>query len=409
MIIQFSPPDITQDEIDEVVDTLKSGWITTGPKTKLFEKQIAAYCGTQKAVCMNSATACMEMALRLFGIGPGDEVITSVYTYSASASIAHHVGATIKLVDTDPQSFQMNYVQLEELITPKTKAIIPVDIAGIPCDYETINNIVKRKQTQFIPSINKYQIALNRILVIADAAHSFGASRNNIQAGALCDFTSFSFHAVKNLTTAEGGALTWKCMQSISDDQIYDELMLLALHGQNKDALSKSKLGAWEYDIIYPGFKNNMTDIAAALGISQLRRYEKILQRRREIVLMYNKFFDNHHCIDYLRHKTDKYESSYHLYICRIDRVNEKQRNQIIKLMASKGIACNVHYKPLAMFTAYKDLGFYIDNFPDAYEKYKNEITLPLHTMLTDEQVSFIALNFIEVVNYVQKNTEADD
>lgn len=397
--IPFSPPDISDLEISNVVEVLKSGWITTGPKTKLFENRIAEYCGnsSKKAVCLSSATACMELILRLFGIGEGDEVITSAYTYTASASVVSHVGAKLVLVDTAKDSYQMDYDKLSEAITEKTKAIIPVDIAGVICDYDRIFQIVEEKKSQFKPK-GKYQEALGRVLVLADSAHGFGASYKGKVSGSIADFTSFSFHAVKNLTTAEGGALTWNSINGISDDEIYNQFMLLSLHGQSKDALSKTKLGAWEYDIVSTSYKCNMTDITAAIGLGQLDRYEDLLKSRREIITRYNSGFENLP-IDVLDHYTDNYTSSGHLYVTRLIGKDIDYRNQFIINMAEKGIACNVHFKPLPMHTAYKAMGFDIKDFPNAYNQFVNEVTLPLHTKLTDEDVDYI----INSVNNILK------
>lgn len=392
MEIQFSPPDISQLEIDEVIDTLKSGWITTGPKTKLFEKKIAEYCNTSKAVCLNSATAAMEMTLRLLGIGVGDEVITSAYTYSASASVIHHVGAKIVLVDTAKDSFHIDYEQLEKAITEKTKAIIPVDIAGVMCDYDKIFEVVNRKKNLFNPS-NEIQKAIGRVAVIADAAHSFGATYKGKQSGQVADFTSFSFHAVKNLTTAEGGAVTWKDIPGIDNDEIYRQYMLLSLHGQSKDALAKTKAGAWEYDIVYPAYKCNMTDIMSAIGLAQLKRYPEILKRRKQIIEMYDEALLSEKIVS-LKHYGDDFSSSGHLYLVRFLGKDETYRNKVIEKMAEKGIATNVHYKPLPMHTAYKNLGFDIKDYPNAFDMYKNEISLPLHTLLTDEQVEYVIDSF---------------
>ena len=397
MKIPFSPPDITELEINEVVDTLKSGWITTGPKTKLFEKKIAEYCNTSKAVCLNSATAAMEMTLRLLGIGEGDEVITSAYTYSASASVIHHVGAKIVLVDTGKDSFHIDYEQLEKAITERTKAIIPVDIAGVMCDYDKIFETVDRKKDLFNPS-NEIQEAIGRIAIIADGAHSFGAMYKDKRSGQVADFTCFSFHAVKNLTTAEGGAVTWKDISGVDNEELYKQFMLLSLHGQSKDALAKTKLGAWEYDIVYPAYKCNMTDIMASLGLAQLKRYPKILERRKQIIETYDKELLSD-TIDALKHYGNDYSSSGHLYLLRLLGKDENYRNKVIEKMAEKGIATNVHYKPLPMHTAYKNLGFNIKDYPNAFEMYKNEITLPLHTLLTDEQVEYVIESLKEVIN----------
>jgi len=397
MKIPFSPPDMSQLEIDEVIDTLKSGWITTGPKTKLLEQKIAEYCNTSKAVCLNSATAAMEMTLRLLGIGEGDEVITSAYTYSASASVIYHVGAKIVLVDTGKDSFHIDYEQLEQAITEKTKIIIPVDIAGVMCDYDKIFEIVIRKQNLFNPS-NELQKAIGRVIVLADAAHSFGATYKDKQSGEVADFTCFSFHAVKNLTTAEGGAVTWRDIHGIDSEEIYKQFMLLSLHGQSKDALAKTKLGAWEYDIVYPAYKCNMTDIMASLGLAQLHRYPEILERRKQIIQMYDKALLNNK-IDALKHYDDSFSSSGHLYLVRLLGKDEEYRNRVIEKMAEKGIATNVHYKPLPMHTAYKNLGFDIKDYPNAFDMYKSEITLPLHTLLTDEQVEYVVESFKNAIS----------
>lgn len=388
MNISFSPPDISEIEINEVIDTLKSGWITTGPKTKLFEKKIAEYTNTSKAVCLNSATAALELTLRLLGIGEGDEVITSAYTYTASASVIHHVGAKIVLVDTAKDSYQMDYDQLEQVITERTKAIIPVDIAGVMCDYDRLFEIVEQKKYLFKPK-NEMQEAFNRVIVVADAAHSFGSIYKGRKSGEVADFTCFSFHAVKNLTTAEGGAVTWRDIPGIDNEEIYRQYMLLSLHGQSKDALTKAKIGGWEYDIFMPGYKCNMTDIMAALGLGQLQRYPSLLKRRREIIAMYDEGLKDCN-VELLKHFSDDYSSNGHLYMVRLLGKNEAERNRIIKQMAQKGIATNVHFKPLPMHTAYKKLGFDIKDYPNAYGRYKNEITLPLHTLLTDQQVEYI-------------------
>jgi len=386
--IIFSPPDIGQDEIDEVTKVLKSGWITTGPKTKEFEKEIAAYCGTKKAACLNSATACMELTLRLLGIGAGDEVITSAYTYTASASVICHVGATPVLVDTEEGSFAINYDQLENAITKKTKAIIPVDIAGIMCDYPRIMAIVEEKKSLFNPA-NDIQKAIGRVCVIADAAHSFGAVHNNILSGKATDFTSFSFHAIKNLTTGEGGAVTWNEINGINSDDLYRQFMLLSLHGQSKDALAKEQAGSWEYDILMTGYKCNMTDIMAALGMVQLKRYEMLLRRRHDIIELYNNGLKNM-AVQFFNHKQDDCKSSAHLYMTRLIGQDSLFRNTVITKMAELGVPCNVHYKPLPLHTAYKNLGFNITDFPNAYAMYANELSLPLHTGLSDEDVEYI-------------------
>lgn len=401
MLIPFSPPDITEAEIAEVVDTLKSGWITTGPKTKQFEKEIASFCHTEKAVCLNSATACLEGVLHFLGIGAGDEVITSAYTYTASASIVCHVGAKLVLVDTAPGSCEMDYEQLAEKITEKTKAIIPVDLAGVVCDYEKIYEIVNEKKAMFRPA-NKVQEAMGRIAVIADASHAFGAMRKGKMCGEIADFTAFSFHAVKNLTTAEGGAVTWREIPNYSSEEIYRFFMLYSLHGQTKDALSKTKVGQWEYDILLPGYKCNMTDIMAAIGLAQLRRYPSMLERRKHIVAMYNKALENMP-VRVLNHYDDDHQSSGHLYLVYMLGKSAEERNLIIEKMAEKDIATNVHYKPLPLLTAYKNLGFKIEDYPNAYDLYKCEITLPLHTKLTDEQAERVINTFAGVLKESNK------
>lgn len=386
--IEFSPPDIGEEEIQAVSETLRSGWITTGPKTKLFEKKIAEFCGTSRAVCLNSATAGLELTLRLFGIGEGDEVITTAYTYTATASVIYHVGAKIVLVDTQKDSYEMDYEKLEQLVTEKTKAIIPVDLAGVICDYEKIYQIVEDKKALFKPQ-GMLQERLGRILVLADAAHALGAVQKGKHCGQVADFTSFSFHAVKNLTTAEGGAVTWKENPDLDDEYIYQQYMLMSLHGQSKDALSKTQLGAWEYDIIAPLFKCNMTDIMASIGLAQLSRYDELLSKRQRIIETYNAAFSELP-IEYLKHSDKDYQSSGHLYMIRIKGKERKERNAIIQKLAETGVAANVHYKPLPLLSAYKNLGFQIENFPNAYQMYQNEITLPLHTLLTDEDVEYI-------------------
>ena len=396
MKIPFSPPDITEAEINEVCEALRSGWITTGPRTKELERQVAAYCGTEKAVCLNSQTACAEMALRVLGVGPGDEVITSAYTYTASASIIDHVGAKIVLIDTQKDSFEMDYDQLEAAITANTKAIIPVDLAGIPCDYDRLYEIVERKKDLFVPC-GEIQTALGRVAIMADTAHSFGATRKGQPAGSLADFSSFSFHAVKNFTTAEGGALTWRTLEGIENEAIYKQLQLLSLHGQSKDALAKTQLGAWEYDIVGPWYKCNMTDVAAALGLVQMKRYAGMLERRKEIIGMFDAAL-RPLGVETMPHYTDVHQSSGHLYITRIPGITAQQRNDIIIKMAERGIATNVHYKPLPMHTAYKNLGFDIANFPNAYAHFANAITLPLHTNLTNEQVEYVIENYIDIL-----------
>lgn len=395
--IKLAPPDISEKDITAVSEALRSGWITTGPQTKLFEKKIAEYCKADSAAALNSATACLEMTLRILGIGPGDEVITSGYTYTASCSVICHVGATPILVDTAKDSFEMDYEKLYDAITPRTKAIIPVDLGGVMCDYDKIFEIVNKRKNIFKPN-NLIQEAIGRVAVVADGAHSFGAFRNGKKSGSVADFTSFSFHAVKNLTTAEGGAVTWKPINGIKNEEIYKNFMLLSLHGQNKDALAKTKAGAWEYDIIYPAYKCNMTDVLASLGLSQLERYDKMLQRRYEITKMYNEFFRSED-IQVLPHLNENSKSSCHLYITRLLGKDEKFRNKFIEKMAQAGIATNVHYKPLAMLTAYKNMGFDVKDFPNAYNMYKNEVTLPLHTLLTDDEVEYVAKTYKENLN----------
>ena len=402
--IPFSPPDMSEAEIEMVADALRSGWITTGPKTKEFERQIAEYCHTEKAVCLNSATACMESILRVLGVGPGDEVITSAYTYTATASVTCHVGATVVMVDTKPGSFEMDYDKMAEAITERTKVVIPVDLAGIVCDYDKIFAAVESKKHLFKPA-NDIQKAYGRVIVLADAAHAFGASKRlamndeplakKVMCGAIADFTSFSFHAVKNLTTAEGGALTWRCREGVDNAMLYKQFQLLSLHGQNKDALAKTQLGAWEYDIVAPYYKCNMTDVMAGIGLAQLKRYQSMLDRRREIINKYNEGLKGLN-VQVLNHYPDEEgtSSSGHLYICRLLDKTTEQRNEIIIKMAERGIACNVHYKPLPMMTAYKALGFDIKDYPNAYDMYHNEITLPLHTRLTDEDVEYVIENF---------------
>lgn len=394
--VPFSPPDISEEEIREVAEALRSGWITTGPRTKELEKNIAKLVGTEKCVCLNSQTACAEMALRVMGIGEGDEVITSAYTYTASASVIAHVGAKIVLVDTQKNSFEMDYDALEVAINEKTKAIIPVDLAGVPCDYDKIFEIVERKKNLFKPS-NEIQSALGRVAIMADTAHAFGAKWHGNMIGSVADFSSFSFHAVKNLTTAEGGALTWRTIPGISNEDIYKKLQLLSLHGQSKDALAKTKLGAWEYDIVGTYYKCNMTDVAAAIGLKQFERYPEMLKRRKEIIEKYDAELKPLG-VDTLEHYTEEWESSGHLYLTRIPNITLEQRNDIIVKMAERGIACNVHYKPLPMHTAYKNLGFDVADYPNAYNHFANEITLPLHTCLTDKEVEYVIENYVAIL-----------
>lgn len=396
MKVSFSPPDISALEIEEVTKAMQSGWITTGPRTKELEKKIAAWVGTPRCVCLNSQTACAEMALRVLGIGEGDEVITSAYTYTASASVVCHVGATLKLVDIQKDSLEMDYDALEAAITERTKAIIPVDLGGVPCDYDRIFAIVERKKHLFKPA-NEMQAALGRIAVCADTAHAFGAKWHGRMVGSIADFSAFSFHAVKNFTTAEGGALTWRSIPGIDDEEIYHKLQLLSLHGQSKDALAKTKIGAWEYDIVGTWYKCNMTDIAAAMGLAQFERYPGMLERRRAIIRRYDEAF-RPLGVETLAHYTDTYASSGHLYITRVPGITAAQRNEIILKMAEAEIACNVHYKPLPMHTAYKALGFDIANYPNAYAHFANEITLPLHTCLTDEMVAYVIDNYTRIL-----------
>ena len=397
MQIPFSPPDISELEIEQVTEALRSGWITTGPKTKELERQVAEFCGTSRAVCLGSQTACAEMTLRLLGVGEGDEVITSAYTYTATASVVCHVGAKLILVDTQKDSLEMDYDQLEAAITEKTKVVIPIDLAGIPCDYEKIYSIVEKKKAMFHPT-NKIQEAIGRVIVMADAAHAFGAKLNDGRmVGSIADFSNFSFHAVKNFTTAEGGAVTWKSIEGIDDEELYHQYQLLSLHGQSKDALAKTQLGAWEYDIVGPWYKCNMTDVAAGIGLAQMQRYKGILARRKEIIEKYNAAFKPIG-IEVLEHYNDAHQSSGHLYITRIPGITLEQRHEIIVKMAEAGIACNVHYKPLPMMTAYKNLGFDIKDYPNAYKRFENEITLPLHTKLTDEEVEYVIEQYSRIV-----------
>lgn len=386
--ISFSPPDITEKEIQEVAEAMRSGWITTGPRTKKLEKEVANFCHSKNAVCLNSATAALEMSLRVLGIGAGDEVITTAYTYTASASVIEHVGAKIVLIDTQKDNLEMNYDALELAINKRTKAIIPVDLAGIPCDYDKIFSIVKRQKNKFFPR-NNLQKAIGRVVVIADGAHAFGAEYHGQKIGTVADFTSFSFHAVKNFTTAEGGAALWKSIEGISDEDIYKKYQLLSLHGQNKDALAKTKLGAWEYDIKGTYFKCNMTDVLAAIGLMQMERYPDMLARRRKIIEMYNNGLKDLP-VKVLSHYTENYNSSGHLYLVRLIGKSIDFRNKLIEKMAELGVATNVHYKPLPMHTAYKAMGFNIMDYPNAYEMYENEITLPLHTKLTDEDIAYV-------------------
>lgn len=390
--IPFSPPDIGEDEISEVVDTLKSGWITTGPKTKEFERQIASWCHTEKAVCLNSQTACAEMTLHLLGITENDEVIVPAYTYTATASVVTHVGAKLVIVDSQTDSMEMDYEQLEKAITENTKVIIPVDLGGVICDYDKIYEIVEKKKDLFKAN-NDIQKAFNRIIVMADGAHAFGATRDGKQCGEIADFTNFSFHAVKNLTTAEGGAVTWRNIPGIDNEDIYKQYQLLSLHGQSKDALAKTKLGAWEYDVVAPNYKCNMTDIMAAIGLAQMRRYTELIERRKQIISRYNEALKNYN-VSVLDHSN----SSGHLYLMRFLDKDEDYRNAFINRMAELGVACNVHYKPLPLLTAYKNLGFDIKNYPNAHNMYHNEVTLPLHTCLSDEDVDYVIKAIHQVI-----------
>ena len=406
--IPFSPPDMTEAEIQEVSEALRSGWITTGPRVKEFERLIAMCCGTTRedaggnalhtAVCLNSATACMEMALRVLGVGPGDEVIVPAYTYTATASVVCHVGAKLVMVDTAPGSFEMDKGRLADVINERTKVIIPVDLGGVVCDYDKVFSAVEEKSSLFRPA-NKMQQAFGRIIVMADAAHAFGAKRHGRMCGEIADFTSFSFHAVKNLTTAEGGALTWRKIPGIDDEWLYKQFQLLSLHGQNKDALAKTKLGAWEYDIVAPYYKCNMTDIMAGIGLAQLKRYSELLYRRRQIITRYNEVLKDFP-VQVLNHYGDEHSSSGHLYLVRLLGKDVEYRNAVIERMAERGVACNVHYKPLPMMTAYKTLGFDIVDYPNAHNQYRNEITLPLHTRLSDEDVEYVITNFTDILSH---------
>lgn len=395
-MIMFSPPDISEAEIQEVAETLRSGWITTGPRTKRLEKQIAEWIGTEKCICLNSQTACAEMALRVLGIGNGDEVCVPAYTYTASASVIDHVGAKIVMIDCQKNSLEMDYDALEMAITEKTKAVIPVDLGGVPCDYERIFEIAERKKHLFNPS-NDIQKAIGRIAVCADAAHAFGATRHNKTVGSIADFSAFSFHAVKNFTTAEGGALTWRNISGVDNEEIYRQIQNLSLHGQSKDALAKTKPGVWEYDIVGTWYKCNMTDIAAAIGLKQFERYPDMLSRRKDIITKYDEAFKPLG-VETLDHYNSEYKSSGHLYITRIPNITPQQRNEIIIKMAEQGVACNVHYKPLPLHTAYKNLGFDIADYPNAYAHFANEITLPLHTCLTDDDVEYVIEKYTEIL-----------
>ncbi|MDU0945963.1 MULTISPECIES: DegT/DnrJ/EryC1/StrS family aminotransferase [Anaerococcus] len=402
MNIPFSPPDISEEEINEVIDALKSGWITTGPKTKKLEKDLLEFTGTNIGVCLNSQTAAAEMTLRVLGIGKGDEVITSAYTYTATASVVEHVGAKLVLVDTQEENLEMDYEKLKEAINEKTKVIIPIDLAGVPCDYDKIFEIVEEKKNLFKAN-NEIQKAYNRIIVMADAAHALGAEYKEKKVGSVADFSNFSFHAVKNFTTAEGGYATWKDKEGIDNEKLYKKYQLLSLHGQSKDALSKTKLGSWEYDIVGPWYKCNMTDVLAGIGLAQVKRYPTLLKIRKEIIEKYDKAF-RPLGIKSLNHFDQNHKSSGHLYITQVPGIDTEQRNKIIEEMAEKGIACNVHYKPLPLLTAYKNLGFDIKDYPNAYNHFENEITLPLHTKLTDEEVDYIIENYRFITNkYIKR------
>lgn len=394
--IPFSPPDMTEAEVNEVKEAILSGWITTGPKTKEFERLIALCCQTNKAVALNSATAAMELTLRVLGVGPGDEVIVPAYTYTATASVVHHVGARIVMVDVAPDSFEIDYDQIADAITERTKVVMPVDLGGVMCNYTRVFDAIESKRSLFRPS-NQIQKAFGRVIVLADAAHAFGAKWHDKMCGEVADFTSFSFHAVKNLTTAEGGAITWRPIPGIDDEWLYKQYQLLSLHGQNKDALAKTQLGAWEYDIVAPDYKCNMTDISAAIGLVQLRRYAEILHRRRQIIERYNDALADCN-VQILTHFGDDHQSSGHLYLVRLLGHDSKYRNEVIRQMAERGIACNVHYKPLPMMTAYKNLGFSIEDYPNAFRQFENEVTLPLHTRLSDEDVNYVIENFVEII-----------
>ena len=394
--IPFSPPDMTEAEVNEVREAILSGWITTGPKTKEFERLIALCCQTKRAVALNSATAAMELTLRVLGVGPGDEVIVPAYTYTATASVVHHVGAKIVMVDVATGSFEIDYERIADAITERTKVVMPVDLGGVMCDYDRIFAAVESKRELF-RAANDIQQAFGRVIVLADAAHAFGARWHDKMCGEVADFTSFSFHAVKNLTTAEGGAITWRPIEGIDDEWLYKQYQLLSLHGQSKDALAKTQLGAWEYDIVAPDYKCNMTDISAAIGLVQIRRYAELLHRRREIIERYNEALKDCN-VQVLNHYGEDHQSSGHLYLVRLLGKDSAYRNEVIRKMAERGIACNVHYKPLPMMTAYKNLGFDIKDYLNAYHQFENEVTLPLHTRLTDEDVAYVIGNFVDCI-----------
>lgn len=397
--IPFSPPDISEEEINEVIDTLKSGWITTGPKTKELERRLSEFTDTPKTVCLNSATAALELTLRVLGIGEGDEVIVPAMTYTASCSVIYHVGAKAVIVDIAEDSHEMDYDALADAITENTKAVIPVDLAGIPCDYDRIFEVVESKKHLFKAN-SEYQEKLGRVAVVADGAHALGSTYKGKKIGSVADFTTFSFHAVKNFTTAEGGSVTWKENENFDNEELYREYQIYSLHGQTKDALAKTKAGSWEYDIVIPGYKCNLTDIAASIGLVQLDRYPKLLERRENIISQYNKGFEGTR-ITALSHNSEDYKSCGHLYITHVEGATFEQRGEIIVKMAERGISCNVHYKPLPLLTAYKNLGFDIENYPNAYNYYVKETTLPLHTRLSDEDVAVIIENFKEIVEEV--------
>lgn len=397
MNIPFSPPDISDEEIEEVIAALKSGWITTGPKTKELEKQISDYCGSDKTVCLSAATTALEMTLRLLGIGEGDEVIVPAYTYTATCSVICHVGATPVMIDSQIDREEMDYSQMRDAISDKTKVIMPVDIAGILCDYDQIYEIIEEKKDLFKAN-NDLQEAFGRIIVLADCAHGFGAVKGDKKAGTLADFTCFSFHAVKNLTTAEGGAVTWTDHDGIDSEKLYKKLQILSLHGQTKDALEKTKKGSWEYDILIPAYKCNMTDVQAGIGLGQLRRYDSMLKRRHEIIKRYDEGLKSSKVIT-PRHFGENSASSGHLYLTRIEGISLKERNEIIIKMEERGISTNVHYKPLPMLTAYKDLGFDIEDYPNAYNLFENEISLPIYSTLSDEEVDYIIENLLEILD----------
>ena len=403
MQVPFSSPDLSEQEIEQVVQVLRSGWITTGPRTAAFEKKISEYCGTTHTVCMNSATSAMEMTLRLLGVGPGDEVITSAYTFTATAAVIEHVGAKIVLADTAPDSFRMDLGQLREKITPRTKAVIPVDVGGVMCDYDRIAEVIREKQHLFVPGENRYQRAFGRPVIIADAAHSFGAVRNGVRSGAAADFTCFSFHAVKNLTTADGGAVTWISHDEINNTALYRDYKLISLHGQNRDPVFRDRTDMWEYDVTMTGYKCNMTDIAAAIGMAQMERYDGMLARRKEIVRQYDRAFLPLG-IRRLEHFGEDQEGNAHLYMARIPWIGEEERNRIIREMSERGIRCNVHFKPLPMLTAYRRMGFRTEDYPNAFRQYRNEITLPLYSQLRQEQADYVTGQFTEILAKVRPN-----